>query len=676
MSAVERDALFEAALEHALRGWAVFPVNLDKEPFAGTRGFKDATTDHAKIAQWWTQHPTAGIGSPVPEGFFVLDIDPRHGGEESLEKLIEENGPLPPTVTTRTGSGGRHLRFRMPRGYHGSQLRGSIGPGLDVKAGGKGYVVLPPSPHRSGQTYSFEPYCDPETQQVADSPSWLLTLVLANRRGAGDGESAGLNPAEILKGVQEGERDTTLFRYACDLRRRWIPRAEAETLVLAAARACRPPLPDRECLQKVDQAWKFPAGDGTTREAERSSNAAAPWPKLHESALYGLAGDVVRTIGPHTEADQVGVLVHFLAMFGNAVGPTPHVQVEATAHGANIFAVLVGRTSRGRKGTSEGQARRILEAADPRWAKEQIVHGLSSGEGLIEEVRDRTKKEEEEGLGPRDRRLLVIETEFAGTLRNMRRDGNILSSVIRQAWDTGNLRTMTRRAPLRATDAHVSIVGHATGTELLNYMEDQTENGFANRFLWLCVRRSKLLPDGGSLTDADLAPLFARTEQAVAAGRITCEVKRSPEARKLWHQVYPQLTTEYPGIFGAVTSRAEAQVTRLSLLYALLDESKEIRLQHINAALALWGYASASARHIFGDLLGDPIADRILKELRRQRSEGLTRTDITSGLFGRNMPAALLERALLTLQSLELAFEVLGAATPNGGRPAERWFAR
>jgi hypothetical protein len=400
------------------------------------------------------------------------------------------------------------------------------------------------------------------------------------------------------------------------------------------------------------------------------------WPKLDPAALHGLAGEVLGTIERHTEADPVGVLIHYLVMFGNAVGPTPHVRVEASEHRANLFAVLVGRTSRGRKGTSEGQARRLFSTTDPGWTRDRVVHGLSSGEGLIDAVRDPSKEEEEKGLSPCDRRLLVIETEFAGTLRVMRRDGNSLSTTIRQAWDSGNLRTMTKRSPLRATGAHVSIIGHTTGTELLHYMEDETENGFANRFLWLRVRRSKLLPDGGSLTDADLAPLYKRTENALGAARLIAEVKRAPEAAAMWREKYEGLTAEFPGLFGAVTSRAEAQVTRLSLVYALLDGSKEIRREHLLAALALWGYAAASARQIFGDLLGDPIADRILRELRAIRPEGLTRAEINSDLFGRNINAARLESALLTLKSLELAFSVREAASDRGGPRPERWFAK
>src|SRR5262249_17495491 len=161
-----------------------------------------------------------------------------------------------------------------------------------------------------------------------------------------------------------------------------------------------------------------------------------------EESFYGLAGDIVRTVERHTEADRVAILAHVLAFFGNAAGPTPHIRVGADVHRANLFIVIVGRTSRGRKGTSEGQARRIFTEADEEWTKNRVVHGLSSGEGLIDAVRDPDPNDD---APPPDRRLMVVESEFAATLRVMRRDGNTLSAILRQAWDSGDLRVITRK---------------------------------------------------------------------------------------------------------------------------------------------------------------------------------------------------------------------------------------
>jgi hypothetical protein len=127
------------------------------------------------------------------------------------------------------------------------------------------------------------------------------------------------------------------------------------------------------------------------------------------------------------------------------------------------------------------------------------------GEGLIYAVRDRVEGENKKGEtavldeGVEDKRLLVLEAELAGVLKVMSREGNTLSPVIRQAWDDGALQTLTKNSPMKATSAHVSMVGHITKAELLrHFTETEAANGFANRFIWLLVKRSKILPFGGS----------------------------------------------------------------------------------------------------------------------------------------------------------------------------------
>ena len=119
-----------------------------------------------------------------------------------------------------------------------------------------------------------------------------------------------------------------------------------------------------------------------------------------------------------------------------------------------------------------------------------MTGGLSSAEGLINEVRDQEL--------PTDRRLMAVSDEFASVLRVMAREGNTLSPSLRSAWDSGNLRTLVKTDPLKATGAHISLVGHITRTELLKYLNDtESHNGFANRLLWTSVKRSKCLPEGG-----------------------------------------------------------------------------------------------------------------------------------------------------------------------------------
>jgi hypothetical protein len=313
---------------------------------------------------------------------------------------------------------------------------------------------------------------------------------------------------------------------------------------------------------------------------------------------------------------------------------------------------------------------RVCERVDEVWADERIQSGLSSGEGLIWAVRDGSKVAAETGVS--DKRLLVIEQEFASTLRVLNREGNTLSAILRQAWDGGTLRTLAKNSPMKATGAHISVIGHITCDELLRHLHDtDAGNGFGNRFLSVCVRRSKELPEGGSLNRSDLNALIVHLHKAVAFARDQDEIRRDERARKLWHDVYHDLSEARPGLLGHMVARAEAHVMRLSGLYALLDQSPFITIEHLDAALAVWRYCEASARYIFGDALGDPIADDILQVLNARAPEGVSRTEL-SNHFGRNKSTEQLSHALGKLSELGL---VERREQETGGRSAELWYA-
>ena len=160
--------LLQPALEYARAGWAVFPCARNKRPLIDG-GFHAASAAPDVLAAWWTTWPDASIGAPVPPAFTVIDVDPRHGGEETLKKLAQKQGPLPETLTCLTGGGGRHVYFLHPGGdlRQGASI---LGPGLDTRVPGKGYVILPPSPHPSGRFYVWE---KPAVKAVP-MPSWIV----------------------------------------------------------------------------------------------------------------------------------------------------------------------------------------------------------------------------------------------------------------------------------------------------------------------------------------------------------------------------------------------------------------------------------------------------------------------------------------------------------------------
>jgi hypothetical protein len=406
---------------------------------------------------------------------------------------------------------------------------------------------------------------------------------------------------------------------------------------------------------------------------------------LGDVAYHGVIGDIVKTIEPQTEADPAAILVQMLTLFGNVIGRAPHFRVGADIHRLNLFTGIVGITAKGRKGVSRGQAQRIFEAVDEAWCKNSITSGASSGEGLIFAVRDPIEKSQPikehgrvvdyqvvvEDPGVVDKRLVVIESELASTLKVMSREGNTFSAVIRQAWDGQDLRTLTKGSPNRATAPHISFIGHITSAELTRYLEvTETANGFGNRFLWICSRRSRELPDGGDAVD--LGPFVRRVTLAVDHARRTGELRRDPPASQRWHQVYGTLSAGRPGMLGAMTGRAEAQVMRLACLYALGDMSSVVSLEHLTAALEVWRYAFDSARYLFGDRLGDSTADAILAHLQHVYPESVMRSEITRDLFNRNKSAAEIDRALAFLSECKLVKSEEDRA--GDGRPAERWW--
>jgi hypothetical protein len=167
----QESATLRAALAYAPEGLAVFPLN-GKRPLT-LHGFKDATTDEARIREYWQKWPDANIGiaTGAVSGIIVLDVDKRKGGIETLAQLEKEHGPLPNTIKVKTGDG-FHFYFKHPGGH--IPCRANILPGIDLKAD-SGYVVAPPSIHASGVQYEFDKAFDPKN--LADAPPWLLAKI-------------------------------------------------------------------------------------------------------------------------------------------------------------------------------------------------------------------------------------------------------------------------------------------------------------------------------------------------------------------------------------------------------------------------------------------------------------------------------------------------------------------
>jgi hypothetical protein len=529
----------------------------------------------------------------------------------------------------------------------------------------------------------------PEKQYILDDFDFLPALPAAGR----DQPHAPGWPNDILKGVSDGERNISITRLTGRYIGKGLSMEEILPILMDANSRFTPPLETEEVEVILDSVIKTNRRNHPEGVQEPSSEPTPPptethWPSpINDKAFYGLTGEFVRLVEPHTEADPAALLVQFLSATGNIIGANAHFRVEADTHYLKINPILVGETSKGRKGTSLGYIKSLYQLVDPDWALGRLSFGgLSSGEGLVWEVRDEIWKKEsirEKGRvtkefqqvlvdqGVSDKRLLVVEQEFSSTLRVMSRDGNTLSPTIRQSWDDSNLRILTKNSPARSTRCHISIIGHITRDELRRYL-DRTEmaNGFANRFLWVCVRRSKSLPEGNRFEEDGFKSILGKLMGAIEFGRSIGEIRKDDNAKRLWAEVYPDLSAGKPGLIGAVISRSEAQVMRLACLYAVLDKSSTITTDHLLAALALWDYCEASARYVWVDATGDPVADRILGAIRHADG-GLSRTEI-SDLLLRHTSSRRIDLALSSMEAVNL---IKSTKEVTGGRPVERWVA-
>lgn len=437
-------------------------------------------------------------------------------------------------------------------------------------------------------------------------------------------------------------------------------------------------------LVKTNPSLKLVLAGGSDTQLIKSSRMTdGAWPVLSPDALHGLAGEFVRLVEPHTEADPVALLASFLAEVGTLLNRGPHIILDGSRHPLLVWPVLVGRSSKSRKGTADSRVGGFFRMADSEWTRGEFRGTLSSGEGLAWAVRDASYSfvpVKEKGKftgetqsvltdkGIEDKRLHLVQPEFGAMLRIMARDGNSLSGVLRDAWDGKDLAPMTKNNRVRATNPHIGIAGHVTKDELLRNLTDtEMSNGFGNRFLWFAVQRSRELPFPSCPDESAMDELVSRVRKAVQEARTVGELGMTDGARQLWAAHYHALSADRPGLAGSLLGRGEAQVMRLAALYALLDGQRAIDAVHLRAGLAVWDYAEASTRMIFGDSTGNPVADAILRGVR-QAGE-LSDTDI-SGLFQRHAKPVQLERAKATLLAGGLIhYETVGTA----GRPRRVW---
>lgn len=349
------------------------------------------------------------------------------------------------------------------------------------------------------------------------------------------------------------------------------------------------------------------------------------WPVLKPDAIYdGFIKRFVDAACENSEADPAAVLMTFLTRFAVEVGRNPFMWIGDGKQRVNLLTAVVGATGNGRKGTSAKPVDRLFNFDATDYKVAITTPGpLSSGEGLINAVRDKVKKYKKEEWvtidpGVEDKRLYVQSEELASAFKAMQREGNTLSTVIRQVYDSGSLAPLTKSNKITATGAHIGIVGHITVCELESLL-DQIEfrNGFTNRFLWVCSRRQKNVPFPKPIPDQSLTNMQTKLLDILRFSREASEMSISDGTRKIWAVIYPELSKGQGGIIGDVLGRATNHVIRLSMLHALMDSSATIEPCHVKAALAIWSYCEQSARYIFeSQAAANPVQKKIIDALQ------------------------------------------------------------
>lgn len=443
-----------------------------------------------------------------------------------------------------------------------------------------------------------------------------------------------------------------------------------------------------------------PAGSWAKLPEPGAAMPERAWPVLEPEALYGLLGEIAREAAERSEADPAMIYGTAATRFGIAAGRGAYHYIGEKAHHARLYIAGVGKTSQGRKGTSEVVTSRIFEKAEAQLASGMygpigrdgtralaIERGpLSSGEGIIHAIRDPKweapkkkgkKNDAPAGLelvdpGVEDKRLLVIEEEFATALRANERTGNILSAVLRMGWDGATMSPLIKTNRDKASNPHVGVIGHITEPELHSLIGSVAlSNGFANRFLWLCTRRSKLMPEPGRIPDDTVDALADRLADAIAwAHEHQREIAFTDDASAMWADAYPWLTREdRPGASDDVCGRLAPYARRIALLNAISDKSPAIEPRHLSAALAFVRYAEASAIYLFGGTSRDASSAARQKIMDALAAGPLTQDGVRD-LFDRHMRAADLAALLDDMQASGL---ITCTEERTKGRPRKLW---
>lgn len=370
-----------AALAYAALGWMVFPVHTPTVGASGKmkcscgqeecgsvgkhprtlNGVKDATDDPDMIRAWWKRWPNANVAVAAGEGsgVFVVDVDPRHGGNESLQALEDSYSPFPPTVSEITGGDGLHFFFRHP-GKPIKNAKDKLGSGLDVKSEG-GYAVVAPSLHFSGNRYVWRDDMAPEDIGIADPPAWLMALleevkpnvvqsvIVRNYKPKDDAGSYWLGKA-LAKSV-DGNRNDTGHGLACQLRDSGMPEGEAWN-VMQAYQARVPQSGTPYTVAEARASLRSAYSHAPRPPARRDGVTLTPFRAPHESSIRVSESRLPTSPPPAilSATDELGERIGKIASgeYYNAPLPWPMMEEQTQALMPGSITVVCGDAGTGK----------------------------------------------------------------------------------------------------------------------------------------------------------------------------------------------------------------------------------------------------------------------------------------------------------------------------------------
>lgn len=440
-----------------------------------------------------------------------------------------------------------------------------------------------------------------DIDSLNEAPEFLIDYLLNIKA---DYTISPISPYRHIAGpkVKEGGRNDALFKRLCSLRNApysqegFIAMAKEENKLL-----CDPPLPESEVIATA------------TGVLARYENKEKTTPKLDPKAYYGILGKIINLIKDETEASPEAMLFQGLVILGNLMNRKFYRAVGGSKNYSNAFVVIVGKTSKARKGTSFKDISYIFKKV---WGKDferRIKRGVSSGEGIIwlirdpvvEEVTNKGKIEKKTiDKGVVEKEVILVEEEFSKLIKVSKRESNTVSEVLRTAFDSDDLQSISKEQPAKATAPLISLIGHITKEEFLQvYNVVDKSNGLFNRILWCHSARTNVIPTPKNFDEIDFSEIeieLNRLKDFIESGEES-NVGFSEDGAQVWENFYNQYAHSPDGNNASVKGRTETYVLKIATILAVTDRSTTITADHLEAAIAIVvNYSNEVVDHVFG----------------------------------------------------------------------------